>query len=440
VKARIHVVSGAAAGHVVELEGERKLTIGRSPDADLSIPADTALSRQHVELELDATRLRARDLKSRHGMFVNGRREVEAELATGDRVQAGDTVLQVELVYDVVAATLPAVQRTSRGWAAPAVDGKLVTVRCRCGVEASNEPARPGEEDVVFVCDNCQNNYAVAPILPEGYQLVRVLGRGAMGCVYLAREVATNALRAIKQILPKAAMSAQMRAMFAREATVQAVLDHPHIVRVFGLVEPMPGSFSIIMEYVDGASADTLLKDGRTVLPELVVAIASQALDGLAHAHGKQIVHRDIKEGNLMLVRTPDGSLLVKVADFGLAKNFHESGASGITREGALGGTLPYMSNEQLIDFKYVKPPADIYALGATMYRLLTGEYPRDYPDGENWIRISLEKPIIPLRHRALGRGLPAPLCTVIEKALEPDVKRRYQTAAEMRRALAALR
>jgi hypothetical protein len=437
VQARIHVVAGAAAGRVVELVAGQAVVVGRSPDVQLSVASDTALSRSHLQLELEGARVRARDLQSRHGVYVNGQRVPEALLVHGDRVQAGETVMLVEIVEDVIAATQAPLAQTARGWAPATTTDRLIEVRCRtCGAAASNEPARPGEEDVVFLCANCQTGYTAKPVLPDGYELVRTLGSGAMGSVYLARELTTGELRAIKQILPKAAMSLSMRKMFAREAAVQAVLDHPHIVRVYGLVEPMPGSFSIIMEYVDGTSADRL---GEAVTPALAISIGMQALAGLAHAHAKQIVHRDIKEANLMLVRKPDGSVVVKVADFGLAKNFHESGASGITRDGALGGTLPYMSNEQLLDFKYVKPPTDIYALGVTLYRLLSGEYPRDYPDGDNWIRISLEKPVIPLQQRPRARAVAPALCAVVEKALEPDVKRRYKSADEMRRALAAL-
>ncbi len=450
----MHVVAGAATGRVLELDANQVVTVGRASDAHLCVAEDTALSRQHMQLELAGARLRAKDLQSRHGMYVNGQRTAEVDLNSGDRVQAGETILQVELIHDELPPTLPPVAQTARGWgakredadslmrgvaAAPARKPPLVEVRCRCGVLASNEPARPGEEDVVFLCNNCQNKYADKPVLPAGYEFVRVLGRGAMGCVYLASQLATGELRAIKQILPKAAMSIDMRKMFVREAAVQAVLAHEHIVRVFELVEPMPGSFSIIMEYVEGTSADQLIEGGATTPPALAVAIGMQALAGLAHAHAKAIVHRDIKEANLMLVRKPDGSVTTKITDFGLAKNFHESGASGVTGDGALGGTLPYMSKEQLLDYKYVKPPTDIYALGVTMYRLLTGEYPRDYRDGDNWIRISLEQPIVPLRKRVRGSNLPPALCTVVEKALEPEVKKRHRSAEDMRKALAAL-
>jgi len=438
VRARIHVTSGAAIGRVLELEGPQSVVVGRGADAHLCVAADTALSRNHVRLELAPPRFTARDLESRHGTFVNGRRQTEAELRDGDQIQVGETVLRVELLHDEVAPTMPAPQPTARGWSSPA-HGRLIAVRCRCGAIAAHEPARAGEDDVVYLCESCQERFAIAPVLPPGYQMIRTLGRGAMGCVYLARHEGDGVDRAIKQILPKAAMSAQMRAMFLREAAVQAKLDHPNIVRVYELAEPTPGSFSIVMEYVEGQSADMLIKGGRTVEPALVVDIACQALAGLAYAHARQIVHRDIKEANLMLIGNAGDKLVVKVADFGLAKNFQEAGASGMTNDGALGGTLPYMPKEQLLDFKYVKPPADIYALGATMYRLLTGCFPRDYREGENWVLMSLEQPIVPLRQREAGRALPAALCKVIEQALEPDVKQRFQTAEAMRRALEAL-
>ena len=431
MQVRIHVFVRGAAVRVAELAGQATLVVGRAADADVSVPEDTALSRRHLELELDAARavIVARDLQSKHGMFVNGRREAARELADGDRVQIGETVLGVEIVRPE-RSLHDAQTMLSRA------AGAQRTIRCRCGIAFSG-PEQDGD-DVVYLCPSCQDELAQTPLLPAGFELVRMLGRGAMGAVSLARETASGGLYAIKQILPKAAMSAQMRAMFVREAAVQSQLDHPNIVRVFGLVEPVPGSFSIVMEYVEGASAESLLAGGHTAPPALALAIGCQALDGLAYAHAKQIVHRDVKEANLMIVDC-GGRLAVKVADFGLAKNFHESGASGITSDGALGGTLAYMPREQLLDFKYVKPPADIYALGATLYRLLSGEYPRDYRDGDNWVRVSLEQPIVPLRARPRARDVPAGLAAVIERALEPDPQQRFASAIEMRFALAEL-
>jgi eukaryotic-like serine/threonine-protein kinase len=427
VKVRIIVIGGPGVGRVVTIDGAGAVIVGRATDVQLSVPEDSALSRHHVQLECGAMQVRARDLDSRHGTFINGRRETERPVVSGDQIQVGETVLRVEIGGLVQA--MPPTQTALGDTRPPSTGG----ARCRCGAASSDGP--PSGDDVVYLCARCQHTLEVAPVLPAGYEFVRLLGRGAMGSVYLAQT--TNGQRhAIKQVLPRTAMSREMRAMFAREASVQASLDHVNIVRVHGMVEPVPGSFNIIMEYVDGSSADSLLKSGRLPEPDLVISIGCQVLDALAYAHSRNIVHRDIKEGNLLL---SSDSSVVKVADFGLAKNFHESGASGITRDGAMGGTLPYMSKEQLLDFKYVKPSADIYAVGATLYRLLTGHFPRDYREGENWVRISLEQPIVPLakRARAAGRDLDPALCAVIDRALEVDVAHRFATALAMRTALA---
>jgi eukaryotic-like serine/threonine-protein kinase len=400
MRVRLHVLVGPASGRVVELVERSRLVFGRGVDVDVSI-ADSALSRKHVAIELEDAVLIAHDLGSKHGMHVNGQRAAGlVELHHGDRVQIGESIIHVE------------------------VAGAVNTVR---GVGAAGATMHSGEGAV-----------AETVSLPPDYELIRPLGRGAMGCVVSARHRVTQVSYAIKQILPRVAMSPQMRAMFLREAEVQKQLQHPNIVTVFDLIES-DGCFNIVMELVDGTSAEALLAGGQTVEPGVAIEIGIQALAGLAHAHARNIVHRDIKEGNLMLTRTADGTLAAKVSDFGLAKNFVESGASGMTSDDAIGGTLPYMAREQLLDFRYVKPPADIFALGATLYRLLTGCYPRDYPPGANWVVIALETPILPIRERLSGRVVPPALCEVIDRALATSVEERYPSAVAFSSALRGL-
>ncbi len=254
-----------------------------------------------------------------------------------------------------------------------------------------------------------------------------------MGCVYQVHALPLGSDRAIKQILPRAAMSARAREQFLREAREQGKLDHPNIVRVFDLAEPVPGAFSIVMEYVEGESADRLLALGP-IAPELAVDLACQALAGIQHAHERDVVHRDLKEANLLITRGPRGEVVVKVADFGLAKNYQESGASGFTRDGTFGGTLAYMPREQLLDYRYVLPTADIYALGTTLYRLIAGVFPRDFQADQNPVLAVLELPAIPLARRV---GWVSPrLAAVVDRALATDPAQRYRTAADMRTAL----
>ena len=392
LRARIVVLQGPATGHELEVVGPQALVVGRARDASFCVPEDSALSRQHVQVEVGAVAVRVRDLESRHGTFVNGVRQTQAVLASGDHIQVGETVFRVEITS-----------------AAP-IDHTLAT----------------------DVPDAAEGAPRAAP-LPDGYAPIRMLGQGAMGCVYLARH--GDELRAVKQILPRAAMSPEMRARFTREAAVQASLVHRNIVRVYELIAS-GGCFSLVMEHVDGVGADARLQREGPFSPADVIELGCQALDALSYAHARNIVHRDIKESNLLLAPAAD-RWVVKVADFGLAKNFVESGASGLTGDGAIGGTLPYMPREQLLDFRYVTPAADIHALGATLYRLLTGQFPRDFRGGDNWVRVVLEEPIVPIAKRLAGA--PPQLCRIIERALDPVSDRRVASAAEMRAHLAAL-
>lgn len=401
--AQLEIVAGGAAapGRIILVPDAAAMTIGRALDVELSCPSDVSMSRRHAELQAVGSNVRVRDLGSKHGVFVNGARVAEALLAHGDQLQIGDLVLRVRFDASVTVTH----GRTVLGWAS-----------------ANDQGARVARTPGTLW-------------LPEGYEHVRMLGEGAMGSVHLARHVATGAERAIKQILPLAVMSDQARALFLREARVQARLVHPNVVRVFSVEEAADGAFSIVMEAAGGGSVGNLLR-ARTFLPAAeAVPLTIQALDGLQHAHDLGIVHRDIKEDNILL----DIYGVAKLADFGLAKNYQESGASGITREGSVAGTLPYMSREQLLDFKHVKPPADVYSMGATLYRLLTGHYPRDYVDGENWILVALEKPVVPIHERIPYLGLSDALCAIVHRALATDVADRYPTAREFRDALAAL-
>ncbi len=401
MKLVVYVSAGPGAGQIFRFEGARQVTLGRGTDVELSVPTDTALSRKHVLLDIGDSQVHARDLGSKHGMFVNGVRVLESRMSNADVLQAGDTVLRFELA-----------------------GGSALEVA----------PTALGATDLSRLLKGSEQPTAIEP--PAGFELVRLLGAGAMGSVHLARHLATGDVYAIKQILPRVALSEHARRGFLREASLQRQLDHAHIVRVFELLDHA-GGFQLVMEYVDGPSGDHLLARSGAFAPAAVREIGCQVLEGLAYAHERNIVHRDIKEANLLFPTQPDGTLLVKIADFGLAKNFQDSGASGMTQDGAVGGTLPYMPREQLLDYRYVKPPADIYALGATMYRLLTAQFPRNYKDGDNAIRVTLEEPIIPLRGR--DATIPQALASVVETALETALDRRYSSARQMLATLRAI-
>lgn len=202
------------------------------------------------------------------------------------------------------------------------------------------------------------------------YRLLRPLGRGGMGMVYLGEHKIMKRLMALKILPPESLRDQKRIARFKDEARASAQLDHPNIVRAYDCAEAGDKLF-IVMEYVDGANLqEAVVRDGLMSIVGALDAIR-QSAEGLAHAHGRGIVHRDIKPSNLMLRR--DG--VIKVSDLGLARiGFQlDPGDDGKKR---LTGTADFIAPEQAIDSKTVDARADIYSLGCTWFFLLTGRTP----------------------------------------------------------------
>ena len=282
----------------------------------------------------------------------------------------------------------------------------------------------------------------------RGYELLEELGTGGMGAVYLARHQRTSAAAAIKMMLPKVAADEDAVALFQREIRNSMSLNHRHVVRVLdhGFAK---GAFFMVLEYCDGGTAEDLRVERGGVLPvDEAVEIALQALDGLAYCHkadipfvkqkgggygpGKGLVHRDIKPANLFLTGWGSGRV-VKVGDFGLAKAFAESGLSGGTRTGNVGGTYEFMCRQQVAYYKDAGPEVDVWSLAASLYYLLTGCPPRNFGDGDRCLAV-LESDPVPILQRR--RDLPVRLATVIDAALKEEPAMTFQTAAAFRRAL----
>ncbi len=242
------------------------------------------------------------------------------------------------------------------------------------------------------------------------FEILGCLGRGGMGVVYKARQKSLNRLVAIKILPPGHERDARFATRFAREAEMLAQLSHPHIVTIHDFGET-GGLFYLVMEFIDGPNLRDLLRQGRMDNTR-ALAIIPPVCDALQYAHEKGIVHRDIKPENLLLDR--DGR--IKIADFGIASL---AGA-----EGERCGTPPYMAPEQ--DQPAGGPVdqrADIHALGAVLYEMLTGERPA--PGAL----------IAPSRKAPMDSRLDG----IILRALEPDPALRYHTAAEFRTAVETL-
>jgi serine/threonine-protein kinase len=250
-------------------------------------------------------------------------------------------------------------------------------------------------------------------------------------------------------MLPKVAVNEQNRQKFLREIETVKVLRHPNVVWL-GESGCSEGVFFFTLEYCDGGSVRQLMKDrgGPLTIAE-AAEIVLQALDGLEYAHsvklqevpqpggrvgpGRGLVHRDVKPANLFLSGS-GRTRLVKVGDYGLAKAFDAAGLSGLTRTGTMGGTPVFMPRQQVVDFKYAKPEVDVWSAAASLYHLLTGAFPRDFPPGQDWWWVILQTDAVPIRQR--NAAIPKKLADVIDLALRDDPEIPFKSAGEFKRAL----
>jgi serine/threonine-protein kinase len=410
--------------------------IGRSDTAHLYLPDDRFFSRNHCILEINPPRCFLRDLGSTNGTYVNGQRVQEAYLHNGDQVQGGQTVLAVEVTVAAPPPTASYSDQFATTLPINPTQPSVVIVEClNCGRHDEAEASSP-DEHLSYLCEECRVELKRQPQPIPGYDVVRVLGRGGMGCVMLAREQKTGRAVAIKTLLPEVAVSDQAIRRFMREIDVAAALQHPHIVSFIDR-GTHKGVVYLITEFIQGADAARLadMRGGRLPYQE-AMQILEQSLDALAFAHTKGYIHRDIKDQNI-LVTGAWPSYTAKITDFGLAKSFTQSGMSGITMAGDVAGTFAYMPPEQIRDFRDVRPASDIYAMGMTAYSLLTGALALDLSPRANvseTVKAIFEKPIIPLLRRA--PEVPPAIADIVERALAKDPAQRWATAEAMRAAL----
>lgn len=270
-----------------------------------------------------------------------------------------------------------------------------------------------------------------------GYEILGKLGEGGMGVVYKARHLPLNRMVAIKMILAGEHASETMLARFALEAETIAQLQHPGIVQIYEIGEHDGHSF-LALEYVAGGSLAAQLDDKpwpADRAAELVETLART----MQAAHEGGIIHRDLKPENVLLCagqNATDASLALKITDFGLAKRLQSP--AGQTRTGDIMGTPSYMAPEQAAGKKDIGPAADIYALGAILYRLLTGRPPFQAETPLDTLVRVLEQEPLPLR--ALNKSLPRDLEAIVLKCLAKQPSERYGSAAELAEDLRAFR
>jgi serine/threonine-protein kinase len=256
-----------------------------------------------------------------------------------------------------------------------------------------------------------------------GYEILGVLGRGAMGVVYKARQPGLKRLVALKMILAGEHAGDRELARFRTEAEAVAQLQHPSIVQIYE-VGDQDGRPFFSLEYVDGGSLARQIA-GTPQSPREAAQLVQVLARAVACAHAKGVIHRDLKPANILLTR--DGT--PKITDFGLAKRVEED--AGHTHSGTIVGTPSYMAPEQAEGHPHVVgPPADVYALGAVLYELLTGRPPFKAATAlETLDQVRTREPLAPTQ---LQPRVPRDLETICLKCLQKDPHRRYASADDL--------
>jgi len=279
------------------------------------------------------------------------------------------------------------------------------------------------------------NIVSVGDVLAGKYRVEKVLGMGGMGVVVAATHLDLREVRAVKLMRPDAA-SDQSVERFLREARAVVRLRSEHVAEVYDVGRLDSGAPYIVMEMLEGQDLAALQKRRGAFPIEEAVLYVSQACHALAEAHAAGIVHRDLKPGNLFLTRRKDGSPCIKVLDFGISKHTRpESEDPEMTGARDLMGSPLYMAPEQMRSASKVCARADVWALGAILYKFLTGRAPFQAPTVPEIFAAALAKPVkLP---SAIRPDLPRGLDNVILRCLDKQAGRRYASATDL---LAALR
>ena len=418
----LRVISGPHTGLTQTFRDANKVLVGRSRTVPVALSEDRLLSREHFQIEIDPPVCSLKDLGSKNGTRVNGLRVEKSLLRDGDVITVGQTGIEVIVVAD---------QKEG-----------LTGLQCPgCGKSA---PPNLPEGDMFghWLCPDCVVRRISFPRTHRDYLIEKSLGRGGMGEVFLAHQLSTNKPVAIKMMVPTSNAPEKAKEYFRREMMVLKDLlmsggqCHPNVVAFYEMFE-IEGQFQLVMEYVPGKNALEWMSNFKEATPTTsVVRIARLLLSGLEYSHGKGYVHRDIKPSNL-LIHGPVERPKVKLSDIGLAKSYRDnSGFVALTTLGDTGGSLGFISPDHIHEFRDLKASADVYSVGATLYYMLTRDYP--FMNFDPYRRDSYEKiledPPIPLRARR--PDAPEGLERVIAKALAKKPRDRWKSAKEMNNAL----
>lgn len=473
------VAEGRDTGKRFAFSGGDTFTLGRNPDCTYSIP-DIYFSRHHLLLEINQSIVALRDLGSRNGTYVNkikygGRADgvvpkdappsPRVFLKHGDHIRAGATAMDVVINAPVRCVRCGQSLKEDAKARAIFIEGAYL---CR---DCHDREARQAPDAADAHMDTAQRKRALDdpgaivvallqrlldlrrdPDVPaiEGYSNLTLIGKGGFGAVYRAKR-RDGAEVALKMMLQTHNPDERALLLFQREVRLNRQLQHAKIVPV--TADGTCGDIRYFeMEYLpDGSLADLMERRGGKLALKEAHQIMLDAAAGLAYAHGatvkeetkegsktvKGVVHRDLKPGNILLVKTnnPPG-WHARISDWGLAKAFCTAGltADKITRDAESTGTAFYMAPEHITEYRFAKPYTDVFELAATFFHVLTGHGVWQFKKHQVPAAVILGSD--PRRLSEHLPGAPAKLCAVFDRALAKDVSRRYPDGGALLNAL----
>jgi tRNA A-37 threonylcarbamoyl transferase component Bud32 len=312
-------------------------------------------------------------------------------------------------------------------------------VKCKEPIDADLESCPHCSERVT----QFQRTYS-SKLLDGKYQILDRLGLGGMGEIFKVRHIHLNELRVIKIMRPNIAADDQGLQRFLQEARTSTMIKHKNLAMLYDFSTLDDGSYYMVWEFIDGTNIQKWIAQNGALPSRLTIEIAIQALTGLEHLHAMDLIHRDISPENIMLSQDNKGKLLVKVIDFGIAKQLTEGdGGHGLTQTGMFLGKLKYASPEQagfIKENEQLDARSDLYSFGIVLYEMLAGRAPFQATNPQGYIlKHVTEKPpaIASLNPDA---HVPPALEAIVQKSLEKNRDDRFASAAEMTAALEHIR
>ncbi len=493
-KVTLKIVKGKDSGKIYLFEENDSLILGREEDCNVKLP-EGSVSRYHCLMEINPPNVMVRDFGSLNGTYLNGKRIGRREdgmsaeeahklkfnefpMKDGDKLGLGPECEFISCIYTpAYCAGCLCELPESKSDRFEDIPGLFLCPKCHemhkkkkafivkkkpsciiCGGSLDDNLAA-GEaicakclKDPLLLLENLLKNAVVGKgdaAAVKGFRKIKLLGRGGMGEVWLVEEESTGKKMGLKLMLPKVALESKNRDRFLLEAKYVGELHHPNIIELYksGCSDSI---FFMLMEFCEGGSVDKLMeKHGGILTPGIAVPIIIQILDGLQYAHNVKItgiklkdgkiasanglVHRDLSPQNIFLSDT-SSSPVAKVADFGIAKAFETAGLTGNTRTGNVAGKPVLMPRQQITNYKYSKPDVDVWAAAASLYNMLTGAFPKEFPLGVDVWLSALKSQAVPIRKR--NPNIPLKLAAVIDEALIDNPEIKVKTACEFKQKL----